>query len=161
MSALNFAPVLDLVAEVKRYGGRLRVVGEGCKVTAPAPLPDRLMDALRAAKPAVRAYCLADLAASEITRLDCPISAADLLLCLSPSDQPNPQLITPEGLAALARVVHARLHRERGLIPPGWTQPAECRRCGPVVLWVGAPPTIEGCPWCFNRVAGRPIPSFA
>lgn len=48
--------------------------------------------------------------------------------------------------------------RRDGYIPQGWTQACICARCGPVWLWPDAPGHVLGCPWCFNRAAGSPIP---
>lgn len=45
-----------------------------------------------------------------------------------------------------------------GLVPPDWRTPAECAGCGPVWLWEGLPPKVQGCPWCFRRKAGNAIP---
>ncbi len=64
----------------------------------------------------------------------------------------------PALLEVFARAVAARLSRERGERPPGWTARSHCARCGPVFLWPGSHGCVLACPWCFNRVAGLPIP---
>lgn len=61
-------------------------------------------------------------------------------------------------LEALAHAVVTRRQREQGECPPHWTVHCECAGCGPVYLWPGSPPWVLGCPWCFNRAEGRPIP---
>jgi hypothetical protein len=66
--------------------------------------------------------------------------------------------LTPDGLRALAHAVQASRMRERGEIPPGWTATTHCSHCGRVPIFQGCPNAVNGCPWCFNRVAGRPIP---
>ena len=48
--------------------------------------------------------------------------------------------------------------RERGEIPPHYTQIVTCKGCGPVYLWAGLPNMVEGCPWCLNRTKGISIP---
>jgi hypothetical protein len=48
--------------------------------------------------------------------------------------------------------------RHRGVVPNHYTAATECQRCGPVPVWEGCPPEVKGCPWCFNRHAGLPIP---
>jgi hypothetical protein len=126
----------DLLLEVHRHGGRLIASGDRIRVTAPAPLPASLMARLRAAKPEL----------------------LPLVSCLAREDLTDADLMTPTGLAALGRVIEARLMREQGRVPHGWTAVSECVRCGPVYVWPGSPPRLAGCAWCFSRVAGRPIP---
>lgn len=43
--------VAELIEEVQRHGGRLIPDSDGIRVRAPAPLPDDLMERLRARKP--------------------------------------------------------------------------------------------------------------
>ena len=67
----------------------------------------------------------------------------------------------PDNLAAFVHAVQTRLMREQGQVPARYTQPSHCEACGPVWpvwLWQGAPGFVYGCPWCFNRVNGQPIP---
>jgi hypothetical protein len=64
----------------------------------------------------------------------------------------------PALLATFAHAVEIRKMRERGEIPPHYTKSVTCERCGPVMLWEGAPNTVVGCPWCLNRAAGKPAP---
>lgn len=55
-------------------------------------------------------------------------------------------------------VLDENARMRHGMAPPGWTQASHCRRCGPVLLWQGAPPVVLGCPWCHVRRAGGPVP---
>ncbi len=48
--------------------------------------------------------------------------------------------------------------REQGRIPDNYTATTECKRCGTVPIFEGCPPEVDGCPWCFNRLKGLPIP---
>lgn len=64
----------------------------------------------------------------------------------------------PELLEAFANALRCDLERQRGELPPHYVQACECDRCGPVLLWAGAPARVLGCPWCRNRGAGLPIP---
>jgi len=48
--------------------------------------------------------------------------------------------------------------RLEGQIPDSYTSTTECKGCGTVPIWEGCPPEVDGCPWCFNRHAGLPIP---
>jgi len=60
---------------------------------------------------------------------------------------------------ALADVVKTRWMRERGQVPPNYTSITICAGCGPVPMWPDSPEHVLACPWCFNRAAGRPIPT--
>ncbi|CAN5159051.1 hypothetical protein BH24PSE2_BH24PSE2_17540 [soil metagenome] len=61
-------------------------------------------------------------------------------------------------LEAFARAVRTTRQRERGEIPAHYTATTTCRGCGPVPIWPGAPEHVDGCPWCFNRARGLPMP---
>jgi hypothetical protein len=59
---------------------------------------------------------------------------------------------------AFARALLSTAERRGGQVPREWTQACTCARCGPVWLWIDAPRHVLGCPWCFNRADGLPIP---
>jgi len=59
-------------------------------------------------------------------------------------------------IEALAGFITIRHMRERGEIPPDYIHKAICNGCGPVWLFVTG--HVQGCPWCFNRKKGLPIP---
>lgn len=61
-------------------------------------------------------------------------------------------------LEAFARAVARTRQREAGIVPGHYTGTTECRGCGPVPIWEGAPERVDGCPWCLNRKRGLPIP---
>jgi len=64
----------------------------------------------------------------------------------------------PAILQAL-RLAHAfGLTRAAGLAPDHYTGQTVCQSCGPVPIWEGAPASVQGCPWCTNRIEGLPIP---
>ena len=65
----------------------------------------------------------------------------------------------PARLKAFADLLAISEMRERGIIPDHYTATTECKRCGPVPIFEGCPPEVGGCPWCFNRLKGLPIPS--
>ena len=48
--------------------------------------------------------------------------------------------------------------RSQGIAPDHYTSTATCKHCGPVPIWNGCPPEVNGCPWCLNRHSGLPIP---
>ena len=60
-----------------------------------------------------------------------------------------------EAMAELAKIIEMR---KRGQIPANYTSTTTCKHCGPVPIWEGCPPKVLGCPWCFNRHRGLPIP---
>jgi hypothetical protein len=64
----------------------------------------------------------------------------------------------PKQLQAFVSSAMIEAMRERGEIPPHYTATTTCKRCGPVPVWPGCPPEVLGCPWCFNRHKGLPIP---
>jgi hypothetical protein len=64
----------------------------------------------------------------------------------------------PELLECFADMVAVRHMRERGEVPPSYTAVTVCAGCGPVPIFPGVAKKVEGCPWCLNRAAGRPVP---
>lgn len=64
----------------------------------------------------------------------------------------------PDARAAYRSAYQTRREREAGTIPASYTAATNCRGCGPVAIWPGAPAHVQGCPWCMNRASGRPIP---
>jgi len=59
---------------------------------------------------------------------------------------------------AFAQTLLVTRMRERGEVPSHYTAVTECRFCGIVPIFEGCPHKVGGCPWCFNRVSGRPMP---
>jgi len=59
---------------------------------------------------------------------------------------------------AFAQTLLITRMRERGEVPSHYTATTECKFCGIVPIFEGCPHKVEGCPWCFNRVSGRPMP---
>jgi len=64
--------------------------------------------------------------------------------------------ISADTLAAFARSLAQRREMDRGKRPDHYTERATCKHCGPIWLWFSG--EVLGCPWCWNRVADRPIP---
>ena len=48
--------------------------------------------------------------------------------------------------------------RESGRVPDTYVSVTTCQNCGDVPIWLGCPAQVDGCPWCFNRIKGLPIP---
>ncbi len=67
---------------------------------------------------------------------------------------------SPEQLKALAELIMIDDMRHRGIVPDHYTSATECRYCGPVPIFEGCPPEVHGCPWCFNRLTGLPVPQI-
>lgn len=49
--------------------------------------------------------------------------------------------------------------RQKGIRPDHYTAETECTHCGRVPIWEACPPQVNGCPWCFNRHKGLPMPN--
>jgi hypothetical protein len=64
--------------------------------------------------------------------------------------------ISNDALAAFARSLVQRREMDQGKRPAHYTEHATCKQCGPIWLWFSG--RMLGCPWCWNRAAGRPIP---
>ena len=79
-------------------------------------------------------------------------------------DLPDADLAGCEELSAdgLLHFLRCRLEREsmqRGIAPAGWMQASYCARCGPILIWQGAPVhDLIGCPWCHVRRSGGKVP---
>jgi hypothetical protein len=65
----------------------------------------------------------------------------------------------PKLAQSFANAIQTRRLREHGQIPPSYTSVTVCAGCGPVPIWAGAPEHVLACPWCFNRIAGKAIPT--
>lgn len=64
----------------------------------------------------------------------------------------------PVLMGTFTRAVQVRRIREQGKVPEHYTAMTLCSGCGPVPIFPGASELVDACPWCFNRIAGRPIP---
>ena len=86
------------------------------------------------------------------------ITSAEVRDALAPEDIEDWRKgdISAKTLAAFARSLVHRREMNLGKVPAHFTERATCKRCGPVWLWFAG--EVLGCPWCWNRLAGRPIP---
>ena len=64
----------------------------------------------------------------------------------------------PAKLVAFAKLVMITDMRHRGIVPDHYTATTNCKHCGPVPIFEGNWPESDGCPWCFNRIKGLPMP---
>ncbi len=67
----------------------------------------------------------------------------------------------PATLEALANSITIRRMRERGEVPSNYTSTTICAHCGPVPIYPGMAERVLGCPWCFTRVKGLPVPKVS
>ncbi len=64
----------------------------------------------------------------------------------------------PEKLKSYFELLMISDMRCKGIAPDHYTSTTTCKHCGPVPIWNGCPPEVQGCPWCMNRHKGLPIP---
>ena len=87
---------------------------------------------------------------------------ADLCEALSLKQAAGPDwdsiVDNPAALAAWADLRHAMQLRDNGEVPEHWTKEFDCPRCGPVWVEPSWPTHVDHCPWCHNRLAGKPVP---
>ena len=62
-------------------------------------------------------------------------------------------------LKAFAELVMIEDMRRQGIVPDHYTATTRCKHCGPVPIFEGCWPESDGCPWCFNRIKGLPMPN--
>ena len=67
----------------------------------------------------------------------------------------------PVQLSAFAELLMIVEMRQKGICPDHYTNTTECKHCGTVPIWEGCMPQVDGCPWCFNRHKGLPLPNTA
>ena len=87
-----------------------------------------------------------------------PIKPAEVRDALAPEDIEGWRCgeVSGETLATFAASLAQRREMERGIRPTSYTEQATCAQCGPIWLWT--PDDVLGCPWCWNRIRGLPIP---
>jgi hypothetical protein len=66
--------------------------------------------------------------------------------------------LAPEEVPVAIEMVEIVKMRRQGRVPDHYTATTVCCHCGTVPIWEGGPPKVLGCPWCFNRIKGLPIP---
>lgn len=64
--------------------------------------------------------------------------------------------IDTASVRAFALSLIERREMNRGIVPPDYIKKASCKHCGPIWLWFSG--AVQGCPWCWNRISGDPIP---
>jgi len=95
------------------------------------------------------------------TLLGSPGSPSDDALAEAQRIAANEPNLNDDEYQALIRAIEARRTREKGQAPPHYTHTTICQHCGPVPIFPGVGEQVEGCPWCFNRMRGLPIPKVS
>ena len=67
--------------------------------------------------------------------------------------------LTEDEIPVAIEIVAIIEMREKGICPDHYTAKTECKNCGSVPIWSGCPLKVSGCPWCFNRHKGLPMPN--
>ncbi len=67
--------------------------------------------------------------------------------------------LTEQEIPTAAEMVTITEMREKGIVPDHYTATTNCKHCGPVPIFEGNWPESDGCPWCFNRLRGLPMPN--
>ena len=66
--------------------------------------------------------------------------------------------LTEQEMPVAEEIVVITDMRHRGIVPDHYTATTHCKHCGPVPIFEGNWPESDGCPWCFNRLKGLPMP---
>ena len=124
---------LPAISEISKQGITARVEGDELVVSAPkGTLTPEVLAELKSKKPELL-RSLREL--QERAGSDWDEVSAD-----------------PAKLRSFAELVMITDMRHRGIVPEDYTANTECKHCGPVPIWEGCPPQVNGCPWCFNRI---------
>lgn len=161
----NLAP--DLIEQCRSQGILLQARDDLLEVTAPSSVTvePELIDTLRTRKQDILAILKAEaVAATEIMAVlreacaDTIITPSEVFERLGSEAVSDwaAGAIESEALEAFARSLDGVAAIERGERPAHYTHEATCHHCGPVWLWTAG--SFEGCPWCRNRLEGKPIP---
>ncbi len=65
----------------------------------------------------------------------------------------------PAKLKSFAELVMIEDMRHQGIVPDHYTATTNCKQCGPGPIFEGNWAESDGCPWCFNRLKGLPMPN--
>jgi len=143
---------MEVAKALRRFddiGINISVNDEKIVVTSPIPLTDSQRSFLKAHKEVI-----VDTITSE------SVSGISMKEISQVAGEDWPDIKDdPEMIKILADSICIRHMRESGEIPPDYIHKAICDGCGPVWLFVTG--HVQGCPWCFNRKNGLPIPTPA
>ena len=152
---MNTAALLN---EVTRRGIRLEPDGDALCYTAPKDLlTPELMAKLKAHK--TELLDILRKPGAERIAQGHGLTLADLQQAAG-SDWPEIEQ-DPAAIEALANSIQIRRMREHGEVPSNYTRTTVCARCGAVPIFAGVAERVLGCPWCFNRAKGLPVPKVS
>ena len=129
---------LALLSELSKRGIRVRPTGLDVAVSPKRALTPDLVKRIKREKPAL-------LHELEKVRQDAGEDWEEIAS-------------NPSQLKAYYELLMINEMRSKGIAPNHYTSTTTCKHCGPVPIWEGCPPELIGCPWCFNRHRGFPIP---
>ncbi len=156
-----------ILETLRRHGVSIRREGDRLKLKpADGTVPADVVELARAHKPELLAL-LPDTRPrielrDRLRRLaeveGLPRALVDRLTAADLHPDHGAHLLNDAGLRRWLHVLQEGGGMRQGIVPAGWTQACTCARCGPVLLWTGAPSRVLGCPWCHVRRAGGPVP---
>ena len=156
----------DLIRDLSARGVRLSRKGDRLLVEAPTgTLTPELQQTLAEAKPAILAAL--DTRERLLALADAEGIDPALVHALTARDVDDCAEQTDDFLRAYLRALRDDALHARGWPADDETAAIRCMRCGPVYAApevarvlpvVDGVPTAIGCPWCFNRAKGLPIP---
>ena len=148
----------QIIDQAVRAGARIEPAGDGVHLRVHGRLTRDTEALLRTYRPRIRELFERDPIIRACAGL--PLAPSDFRRRLSLEDLEEVEAgrVSAGALRAWAELVATNLQVERGRVPAHWTAVTTCRGCGPVPIWPGAPQSVDGCPWCAVRAAGRPIP---
>ena len=129
---------LPLISELAKRGIRVRPKGSNVVVSPEKALTPELVERIKREKPAL-------IRNLKRVRKDAGSGWDEIA-----SD--------PQQLKAYFELLMIGDMRSQGIAPDHYTSTTTCKHCGPVPIFEGVPEKVAGCPWCFNRVKGLPIP---
>lgn len=146
---------MSAVATIIEQGFKIQPQGDRLLVSPASRLTDELRDFIRQHRPEI----LRELALVDLCQ-DYPITPTEVLGRMTAQDIEDWEsgIVTLEGLQSFIALLVDIDSRSRGEIPEHYTAVTRCRGCGPVWIYPGAPDEVAGCPWCWNRAAGKQVP---
>ena len=129
---------LPLISELAKRGIRVRPKGSNVVVSPEKALTPELVERIKREKPAL-------IRNLKRVRKDAGSDWEEIA-----ND--------PQQLKAYYELLMIEDMRSQGIAPDHYTSTTTCKHCGPVPIFEGVPEKVAGCPWCFNRVKGLPIP---
>ena len=130
---------LPLISELANRGIRVRPKGSNVVVSPEKALTPELRERIKREKPTL---------IRELKKLQ-----------REAGDDWGEIAANPDQLKAFAELLMIVEMREKGICPAHYIGTTHCKHCGPVPIWDGCPPEVSGCPWCFHRLKGLPVPN--